>query len=217
MQSGPQRLHENIVVELHPGRSLKFQQDKMRGSATGWLVWPVAVEFCRYLVAKPDIIRDRTVLELGSGTGVVGIACGYAGASEVLMTDLHESLPICRANLEINTGLITVGSKVNVCELEWGNDNHLATIKHRVGAFDLVLGSDIVYHQSPEILTALVKTIVSASNPNTKVLIAYEDREGMVDDEEFFFGPMRTHFKSLEIVDLGPGRCLFSFSNFMTE
>ena len=204
-------------MELQPGCTLKLTQDRGKGSATGWLVWPVALDLCRYLISKPDWIRNKSVLELGAGTGAVGIACGYIGAREVAITDRWDSLPICISNVEANHQLLNSLSLVGVFELEWGNTKHLTEIKSTTGSFDLIIGSDIVYHQSEGILTALVGTITSASNGDTTVLIAYEDREGMIDDEEFFFAPMRTRFGSMECVDLGADRTLFVFTGFITS
>lgn len=37
----------------------------------------------RELVAHPDIFRDQVVLELGSGTGLVGLVAALAGAQQV--------------------------------------------------------------------------------------------------------------------------------------
>jgi predicted nicotinamide N-methyase len=37
----------------------------------------------RELVAHPDIFQDQVVLELGSGTGLVGLVAALAGAQQV--------------------------------------------------------------------------------------------------------------------------------------
>lgn len=38
---------------------------------------------CRELLAHPEIFRGQTVLELGSGTGLVGLVAALAGAQQV--------------------------------------------------------------------------------------------------------------------------------------
>ena len=38
---------------------------------------------CRELVQKPDLVRGRAVLELGSGCGLCGIVADQLGAQQV--------------------------------------------------------------------------------------------------------------------------------------
>lgn len=42
--------------------------------------------FCRELVGHPEIFKGKAVLELGSGTGLVGLVAALAGAQQVGMT-----------------------------------------------------------------------------------------------------------------------------------
>ena len=44
------------------------------------------------------------VLELGTGTGLVGTACWLRGAREVAMTDLPAAIELARANVAANVG-----------------------------------------------------------------------------------------------------------------
>lgn len=50
-------------------------------------LWPSAINLAAYLLANPEIVAGKSVLELGCGSGLSGIAAGLAGAREVLMTD----------------------------------------------------------------------------------------------------------------------------------
>lgn len=215
MQTGPQRRDTEICVNLGPTTVLRLSQNRSQGSSTGWLVWPVAIDLCKYLMSQPELVKDKKVLELGAGTGAVGITCGLIGSNSVCISDLPECIPILNANLKSNLALVSPRTKMSVDTVRWGNkaDIDLAVKDH--GGFDAIVGSDIIFHQPEEVLSALVRTICEASNFATKVLIAYEDRVGMIEDEEFFFEPMRSHFQSLETVDLGCDRTLFIFSGFI--
>ena len=49
--------------------------------------WPGGIAVARYLLENPDICAGRTVLDLGSGSGIVAIAAAKAGARAVIAVD----------------------------------------------------------------------------------------------------------------------------------
>lgn len=56
-------------------------------SATGVRVWPSAAVLIRYLL-EDDLVSGRRILELGAGTGIVGLSCALAGTPRaVVLTD----------------------------------------------------------------------------------------------------------------------------------
>jgi len=59
----------------------------------------------------------RTVLELGAGTGLVGIVASVLGAGRVVLTDLPYTLDNTRANVELNR--LSLKGSVEVVELDW--------------------------------------------------------------------------------------------------
>ena len=213
--SGPQRLLKSMNIPITATKSLQILQERSSGSATGWLVWPVAQSLCKFLVEHSDHICGKSVLEVGAGTGLVGLTCASLGSELVVITDMADSLPICRSNVSTNISLIPASCKVYVEELLWGCKPHLEALLGMHGAFDVIVASDVVYHQSEEVLGGLAESILAASNRNTVVLIAYEDREGLIDDELYFFSPMRDRFASLSLVDLGHNRAIYRFSDFI--
>ena len=52
----------------------------MEDAGSGSTVWPAAAAFCRWLTENSDEICGSHVLELGSGTGGVGIFAAGLGA-----------------------------------------------------------------------------------------------------------------------------------------
>lgn len=69
------KLHQNYDAEVH--------------LATGSRVWPAARVLAEFLLRDgAPRIRGRSILELGAGTGAVGLACAIGGlATHVLLTD----------------------------------------------------------------------------------------------------------------------------------
>jgi predicted nicotinamide N-methyase len=58
---------------------------------------------------------NKRVIEVGSGTGLVGIVAALLGA-DITLTDLAPQLDIIRENVKTN---VTDASKVLVTELAW--------------------------------------------------------------------------------------------------
>lgn len=61
--------------------------------------WAGGQALARYVLDHPDTVRDRYVLDLASGSGLVGIAAMKAGAAGVTVADID---PIAIAAAELN-------------------------------------------------------------------------------------------------------------------
>lgn len=65
--------------------------------------WASGLVLARWIVANPEWVRGKRVLDFGSGSGVAAIAAAKAGAAEVVACDLDPlALAACRANAELN-------------------------------------------------------------------------------------------------------------------
>ena len=106
-------------------------------NAVGQKLWPSSVAFARMLVGSAGArVKGCDVLELGCGLGGVGIAAAIAGARSVLLTDYQpKSLEFALAAAEANG----VGDRVSTRLLDW------TAPPDDLGAFDIVLGSDVLY------------------------------------------------------------------------
>lgn len=102
---------------------------------TGSWLWDSALVLASHLAARVEL-RGATVLELGAGTGLPGIAAvACLGAARCVLTDVAPLLPGLRANAEVN-GLDA--SRVDVRELRWGDQLDMMRV-------DVVLMSDVFY------------------------------------------------------------------------
>ena len=73
------------------------------------VVWPAAQLLARVLQAEPDWVRGQTVLDLGCGGGVAGIAAVHAGAARVIAHDIDPvALAIAAQNATANAVTLTL-------------------------------------------------------------------------------------------------------------
>eukprot|EP00752_Nemacystus_decipiens_P017883 g16032.t1 len=93
------------------GRLLKIRQawkgDGKGGTDIGFgaSVYPAAYVLAEYLERHPHLVRGKRVIELGTGTGFLGIATSILGAAQVCLTDGDEqSLQLTQENVDANLG-----------------------------------------------------------------------------------------------------------------
>ena len=86
-------------------------------------VWESALMLCRWLEQKEDgYWKGKTLVELGSGTGVASILLGHLGAN-VYSTEVREAIPLLKYNMKKNFGESETKS-VHVRELDWRSKKH---------------------------------------------------------------------------------------------
>jgi predicted nicotinamide N-methyase len=97
-------LPEILLHTAHPGSGLGRLADSVRnksGSRPPYWAYPWAggVALARYFLEQPRSVAGRRVLDLGAGSGVVGIAAAKAGAREIVAAEID---PIAAAALGLN-------------------------------------------------------------------------------------------------------------------
>jgi predicted nicotinamide N-methyase len=71
--------------------------------------WAGGQALARYILDRPEIVRGRSVLDLASGSGLVGIAAAKAGAASVLASDIDPfALAAIALNAEANGVALTI-------------------------------------------------------------------------------------------------------------
>uniref|UniRef100_A0A8C6PGB7 EEF1A lysine methyltransferase 3 n=1 Tax=Nothobranchius furzeri TaxID=105023 RepID=A0A8C6PGB7_NOTFU len=133
-------------------------------------VWEAALHLCRYLEEQSVELRGKRVIELGAGTGVVGILAARRGA-DVTLTDLPVALLQLQANVSANKPPDGWPSTPpTILPLSWGQD-HL----NFPSDWDLVLCADIVY--LPETYPLLVETLAHLCKNGAVVLLSSKMRK----------------------------------------
>ncbi|KAE8709523.1 pyridine nucleotide-disulfide oxidoreductase domain-containing protein 2-like isoform X1 [Hibiscus syriacus] len=126
--------------------------------------------------------RKLKILELGSGTGLVGIAAAVTLGANVTVTDLPHVIPNLRFNAEANADVVAQrGGTVDVAPLRWGEDDDMEVIGRE---FDLVLASDVVYHD--HLFEPLIQTLRFLLNGDRRKVFVMAHLRRWKKDSTFF-------------------------------
>jgi predicted nicotinamide N-methyase len=120
-------------IRLYTGHAGSRLSQLDTGEAPYWAyTWAGGAVLARHLATHPEVVTGRTVLDLGSGSGLVAIAAAEAGAARVLATDLDM---FARAATAINAA----ENGVAVTVLEAGDAADVALVL----AGDVFYGADV--------------------------------------------------------------------------
>lgn len=162
--------------------------------STGRKIWDAGRALSRLLPTMSDSLRGKKVVELGSGTGIVGLTAATEGATVCLTDGAGSVLPNIEANIEAND----LRHLTDVRCLQWGNEEQIAAVS-ALGPFDMIIGSDLLY--SPESFPELVDTLVAlCTAERTEVLLAYPARF----TEPIFFEQAYVRFDEVERDEIEP-------------
>ena len=149
------------------------QSTKAVDGDTGRAVWDAAVLMALMFDQRSELVRGKTVLELGSGLGLCGIAAVAAGATKAILTDLEYILPTTVTNVERNQ----CSSRVEVSALDWRQPESA-----RIGwaSVDMVIASDTIWLEA--LVDPFVGTLqfISQNQPEVVVLLANQRRSDLV-------------------------------------
>ncbi|XP_075464633.1 protein N-lysine methyltransferase METTL21A [Ascaphus truei] len=182
---GLKRFHDSLATYNFASHTIRIRQDwKQLGVAA--VVWDAAVVLCMYLEAGGIDLRERSVIELGAGTGLVGIVAALLGAN-VTITDREVALEFLKANVRDNVPS-DLHDKVSIRPLTWGRS------LENFSTFDLIVGADIIYLE--ETFPDLLQTILHLSLEHTVILLSCRIR---YQRDQNFLSTMKGHFTLAEV------------------
>ncbi|KAH3674499.1 hypothetical protein WICMUC_003337 [Wickerhamomyces mucosus] len=166
------------------GRSLLFEE--LSGSIARHL-WDAGIlinllpedEFLRFTEFEKK--EKLTILELGTGIGLVSIHLGEIFSNaEIIATDLDDAREICQQNISLNL----LSKSIKFEELDWESD------KKSENDWDLIVVTDCTYN--PLYYDALINVMEVESNRNTKIALVHKFREPFSESE--FFSKVSRYF-----------------------
>ena len=139
----------------------------------GLYIWPCSPVLAWYIWLHQDQIKDKTVLELGSGTALPGLLCSKIGAKKVILSDdfwQPNTLKNCSEAIKVNALSEDI---VEVVGLSWGQYQKSLL---ELPKLDYVIGSDLFF--DPKVFEPLVTTLafLLERNPDLQVLITVQER-----------------------------------------
>nr|OQO31876.1 hypothetical protein B0A51_00882 [Rachicladosporium sp. CCFEE 5018] len=158
----PPDISRSANTTSEPTLTLLERRNLISGSlTTGFRTWEAALHLGSYLLSAngESLVKDKSVLELGCGTGFLSILCAkQLGASHVTATDGDQGVvEQLKDNLFLND--LDDGKKVYSSVLKWGHGLQGTWVEDDFEAhpYDTVIGADITYDKAA--ISALVNTI----------------------------------------------------------
>jgi len=117
--------------------------------------WAGGQALARYILDNPGTVKGRRVLDIGSGSGLVGLAAMKSGAKSVLAADIDQFA--CAA--------IALNAKANNLDITITQENLIGS----ASAWDVVLVGDLFYERP------LVDTLLAWLRPRADTIVLMGD------------------------------------------
>jgi predicted nicotinamide N-methyase len=161
-------------------RRIIIQETSEAHKGTGLITWDGSVVLAKYLEKNAQkLVSGKRILELGSGTGLTGIAAVFLGAKNVLLTDLSYTLNQLNYNVAANCNADELrDNAVVVAELDWARED---TYPSPFIIFDTVVAADVVWIE--ELVVPLVNALSRLCTKDYTVLVlSHQSRTQRCDD-----------------------------------
>nr|XP_025858854.1 protein-lysine N-methyltransferase EEF2KMT [Vulpes vulpes] len=173
MAKEPTQCHRSYLLPSGDSVTLSESTAIISHGTTGLVTWDAALYLAEWAIQNPAAFAHRTVLELGSGAGLTGLAiCKTCCPSAYIFSDYHSCvLEQLRGNVLLNglslepdatapaqhPGHNTYDSespKVTVAQLDWD-----VVTAPQLAAFqpDVIIAADVLY--CPETVLSLVRVL----------------------------------------------------------
>lgn len=96
--------------------------------------WPGGMSVTRYILDNPKIVKDKRVLDFGSGCGATAIACKMKQCSRVVANDIDEAAAVAAS----------INAEINCVEIE---TETRSLINDLVTDFDVIALGDVFYDE----------------------------------------------------------------------
>jgi predicted nicotinamide N-methyase len=178
------------------GNSLFFQESPSHArECTGAVVWDGALMLLDVFAPLARSFAGKNVVDLGCGTGIVGIALASIGA-RVWLTDIGVGVELAACNAAANTKVISDHSGRAVSqELDWTSSHSLLTAFPSGSSVDIIIACEVVYNN--EAFAPLLQVLLSLSSKATLIYLVLRQRHGC--DTAAFVHGARSSFAVEEI------------------
>ncbi|KAK6396626.1 hypothetical protein LTR65_008524 [Meristemomyces frigidus] len=179
---------------------LRLHEDVAKGN--GGQAWPAGRVLAKYLLRKKrDELKHSSIMELGAGGGLVGlaVAVGCRPDDAVEITDQQPMLELMQQNIALNE--LQDIAKASV--YDWGSAR-----KDGVPAYpDVILAADCVYHEPA--FPLLQQTLRDLIGPETVCYFCYKRRRRA---DIHFMKAVKRNLAVEDVLD-DPDRAIYASEN----
>ncbi|KAJ9298002.1 hypothetical protein DTO271G3_4223 [Paecilomyces variotii] len=157
----------NIDFDGLLSEPLVLQEDLKEGC--GGQLWPAGIVLSKYMLRRHQSdLRGKTIVELGAGGGLVGLAVarGCSVDSPIYITDQKPMLALMETNIKLNN----LSPLVKASVLDWGTPLPEEIPQHPA----VVLAADCVYFEPA--FPLLVETLQDLIGPETVCYFCFKRR-----------------------------------------
>ncbi len=142
----------------------------------------------RELIRTTPLVKDKTILEIGTGSGLVSLCCLTAGAERVVATDVNPSAVL---NARYNAERLGVADRLDVRLVPLDNAGAFSVIDD-YETFDLIISNPpwedatpraidqyALYDPGFALLRSMLKDLRKHLKPNGRALLAYGCRNAI--------------------------------------
>lgn len=179
--------------EGYPAFDLVVREPPLTGDNLGLKTWgssyvlaqmlqAISETSLSHLLRKKDEQLRLPVLELGSGTGLLGLAAAAIWQTDVILSDLPEIMPNLRHNAEQNQSVIAKnGGTIQVGALTWGGEEDEIDLELFASrnSFKIVIVADPLYDDDhPGLLASAVDEQLSLDD-EARVMVMVPQRDAV--------------------------------------
>lgn len=161
---------KTIIIQLSENELHQYHIIETVSESLSIFTWPCAYILAAFISINKHFILDKTVIELGAGTGLPSLIAFKCGAKRVILTERVDS-PTASHLLQMTIDINNASSKCDVREFSWTTSSYVT-----LPVPDVILGSDIFY--SSEDFDGIFSTIAGMfkCNPNAIFIVTYQVR-----------------------------------------
>lgn len=156
---------KDISLKLVDEFSNMYNSDLIPGTYEGgFKLWECTLDLLEYLRENTTLFNSKVVLDLGCGTGLLGIYTLTAGAHKVDFQDFNKEVLI---NTTMNNVFLNCKEKLNVCKYYSGDWKSFTLFNE--DTYDLILTSETIYNVNN--YTKLIKLFEKKLKPSGCILL----------------------------------------------
>jgi len=153
----------------------KYYIKENYGQTLGSHVYDSAIVMLEYLLLHSSSIcipKDGYILELGSGTGVIGICLANLAPfarNSILLTDKRTQLDLINDNISLNNV-----ARCSAFEFDWSNQHLVAELLMRQSVPSIIIAADVLY--AKDCIDVFFQCINGLYHSSVTILIAQKVR-----------------------------------------